>query len=80
MRAKNWQKPLPWLVVAALLVLWEVCVRAFDVPLYVLPGPIDVIEALFADVGTLFPTRWSRSRRRRWAWSSPSPSAFCSAW
>ena len=37
MRAKNWQKPLPWLVVAALLVLWEVCVRAFDVPLYVLP-------------------------------------------
>ena len=39
MRAKNWQKPLPWLVVAALLVLWEVCVRAFDVPLYVLPGP-----------------------------------------
>ena len=55
MRAKNWQKPLPWLVVAALLVLWEVCVRAFDVPLYVLPGPIDVIEALFADVGTLFP-------------------------
>lgn len=55
MRAKNWQKPLPWLVVAALLVLWEVCVRAFDVPLYVLPGPIDVIEALFADLGTLFP-------------------------
>ena len=38
MRAKNWQKPLPWLVVAALLVLWEVCVRAFDVPLVETPS------------------------------------------
>ena len=46
MREKNWQKPLPWLVVIALLALWECCVRIFDVPLYVLPGPIDVLAAL----------------------------------
>ena len=53
MRAKDWQKLLPWLVVAALLVLWEGCVRGFDIPLYVLPGPIDVIDSLFTDFATL---------------------------
>ncbi|HIS04256.1 MAG TPA: ABC transporter permease [Candidatus Pullichristensenella avicola] len=54
MREKNWQKPLPWLVVIALLALWECCVRIFDVPLYVLPGPIDVLAALGENAATLF--------------------------
>lgn len=53
MRGKNWQKPLPWLVVIALLALWEICVRAFNVPLYVLPGPIDVLSALADNFSTL---------------------------
>ena len=47
MRGKNWQKPLPWLA------LWEICVRAFNVPLYVLPGPIDVLSALADNFSTL---------------------------
>ena len=53
MRGKNWQKPLPWLLVIALLALWEICVRAFNVPLYVLPGPIDVLSALADNFSTL---------------------------
>ncbi len=53
MRGKNWQRPMPYLVVAALLALWEACVRAFDVPLYVLPGPVDVLIALVENAATL---------------------------
>lgn len=55
MRGERWQKPLPWLMFAALLALWEICVRAFDVPLYVLPGPVKVVSTLFADLPTLIP-------------------------
>ena len=54
MREKKWQKPLPWLMIVALLALWEICVRAFNIPLYVLPGPVDVLAALFANFSTLF--------------------------
>ena len=36
-----------------LLALWEIAVRAFDVPLYILPGPLDVANALVGNVGSL---------------------------
>lgn len=36
-----------------LLTLWEIAVRAFDVPLYILPGPLDVANALVGNVGSL---------------------------
>ncbi len=45
--------PYPYILFAALLVLWEVLVRALDVPSYVLPTPSKVVKALFTDMPTL---------------------------
>lgn len=36
----------PVLVAIGVIVLWEVCVRIFDVPLYILPAPTKILEAL----------------------------------
>lgn len=43
----------PYILFAALLVLWEVLVRALGVPSYVLPTPTKVVKALFTDMPTL---------------------------
>lgn len=45
--------PYPYILFAALLLLWEIMVRAFDVPSYVLPTPSKVVMALFTDMPTL---------------------------
>lgn len=47
------KKSLPVLLVCALLLLWEGCVRLMHIPLYVLPAPTQVIASLFADASTL---------------------------
>ena len=62
MRAKNWQKPLPWLVVAALLVLWEVCVRASTCLFTSCPAPSTSLKPCLRMLAPSSPTRWSRSR------------------
>lgn len=36
----------PVLVAIGVIVLWEACVRIFDVPLYILPAPSKICEAL----------------------------------
>lgn len=36
----------PVLVAIGVIVLWEACVRIFDVPLYILPAPTKILEAL----------------------------------
>ncbi len=43
----------PALVGVAVIVLWYVLVRAFDVPKYLVPSPVDVAETLLADWGLL---------------------------
>lgn len=50
-RWKN--KAAPVLLIAALLVCWEAVVRIREIPLYVLPAPSQVVEALIANRGTL---------------------------
>ena len=50
-RWKN--KAAPALLIAALLVCWEAVVRIREIPLYVLPAPSQVVEALIANRGTL---------------------------
>lgn len=50
-RWKN--KAAPVLLIAALLVGWEAVVRIREIPLYVLPAPSQVVEALIANRGTL---------------------------
>ena len=43
----------PALFLLALLILWEITCRAFEIPLYVLPSPVRVVETLFAELPTL---------------------------
>lgn len=47
------KKTLPALLICALLLFWEACVRLMHVPLYVLPAPTQVIAALIGDLPTL---------------------------
>lgn len=47
------KKSLPVVLICALLLLWEACVRMLHVPLYVLPAPTKVIAALIGDIPTL---------------------------
>ncbi len=45
-----------------LLIFWEIVVRAFDIPVFVLPGPIDIFKALVADFGSLMISAWATLR------------------
>ena len=44
---------LPLIVAAAGTAAWEFVVRIFDIPPYVLPGPVAVLKTLFSDWGVL---------------------------
>ena len=47
------KKSLPVVLICALLLLWEACVRMLHVPLDVRPAPTQVIAALIGDIPTL---------------------------
>jgi NitT/TauT family transport system permease protein len=51
-RLMKWVAPLA--VGVLVLVLWHVLVKAFDVPKFLVPGPLLVAETLIADWGLLF--------------------------
>ena len=51
------QYTMPVVCLAVVLGLWEVCVRAFSISLYVLPAPSDIVKALVSESGVL----WSHS-------------------
>ena len=53
-RARPLQIVLPIVVLAASLVAWDVVVRLNNIPPYVLPGPVLVLETLFKDRQILF--------------------------
>ena len=46
-RAIAWAKPAMFLLV--LIGLWDVAIRVFHVPPYLVPTPLDVIRTLIAD-------------------------------
>ena len=48
------KRAAPVLVLAAVLLFWEAAVRLFQIPLYVLPSPGEVLKALAAERGTLW--------------------------
>ena len=48
------KKLLPGIIIFALLAIWEVCVRVFAIPLYVLPAPTQVVSAFFTDLPALW--------------------------
>ena len=50
---KKITKAAPVLVIAVLLVIWELAVQLAGIPLYVLPAPSDTIRALVKDFPAL---------------------------
>jgi NitT/TauT family transport system permease protein len=58
---------MPWLVMAALLIVWEVCCVVFDVPEIILPRPSKVFIVFyqrFDMAAYAFSTSCARSRGR----------------
>jgi NitT/TauT family transport system permease protein len=51
-RLMKWAAPIG--VGVLVIVLWHVLVKAFDVPKFLVPGPLLVLETLIADWGLLF--------------------------
>ena len=45
---------MPVAVAIIVLLIWEFCVRFFQIPLYLLPAPTDIIEALIENRDVLF--------------------------
>ncbi|MBQ9031638.1 MAG: ABC transporter permease [Parasporobacterium sp.] len=43
----------PVIVIVGLLVIWEIIVRAFQLPVYLLPSPSVILKALINDISTL---------------------------
>lgn len=50
---KYQQQLIPAAFILVLLVVWEAVVRMFHIPLYVLPSPVQVVQTLAAEAGTL---------------------------
>ncbi|MDA0651975.1 MAG: ABC transporter permease subunit, partial [Proteobacteria bacterium] len=48
----------PILIGLGFLIFWEVAVRLFDVPPYVLPGPLLILATLWTDTGLLMGSLW----------------------
>jgi len=49
----------PLLIGLAFLAMWEIAVRALDVPAYILPGPLLILHTLWADAPLLFRSLWT---------------------
>lgn len=47
------QKLMPFLLITTLLLIWEGAVRLLDIPMYVLPSPVQVIKALGEEFSVL---------------------------
>lgn len=48
----------PFLIGLAFLIIWEVGVRSFGVPHYILPGPLLILETLWIDSALLMTSLW----------------------
>jgi len=46
----------PLLILIVALAAWEIAVRAYKVPVYIVPGPIVILQALVRDWATLYPS------------------------
>lgn len=51
---KYQQQLIPAVFIFALLAAWETVVRIFQIPLYVLPSPVQVLQTLYTEAGTLW--------------------------
>jgi NitT/TauT family transport system permease protein len=60
-RGGNWrirtlELACPYLFGVAVLAAWEIAVRAYHVPVYIVPGPLTITQTLIEDIGTLAPS------------------------
>jgi tripartite-type tricarboxylate transporter receptor subunit TctC len=74
----------PFLLILLLLVLWDLVIRLFKIPAYLIPPPWEVVKQLVAEwprllseAGRPRSPRWAASASRsssasRWRWSSPT--------
>ena len=53
---KTLEHAAPFIVGIAFLAFWEISIRVNEVPAYVLPGPINIVNTLIKDFGTLWPS------------------------
>jgi NitT/TauT family transport system permease protein len=57
--ASTWPKILAPLAIGVLMIaLWETVVRVNNIPVYILPGPLLIIQTLFKDWNTLSVSLW----------------------
>ena len=57
-RNKVFRQVLPWLVVVAIFLLWQLSVTAFQIEEFVLPGPAAIFKAGFQWYGPLLDNAW----------------------
>ena len=48
----------PWIAVVALVVIWEVTVRVFDVPSFIFPSALETAQALVTYAGPIAMHSW----------------------
>jgi NitT/TauT family transport system permease protein len=53
----NWIKLAPWLYTAGLFIVWELVVRVFAIPQFILPAPTRILEAIIQ----FWPAIWKNS-------------------
>ena len=68
----SWVRPFAFLIL--IIVLWDLTVRLFKIPPYLIPAPKDVIIAFWTEGDKLLPKRC----RPRWRRSAALPSRPCS--
>jgi len=59
MKPKQLERWSPWLVLAALLVLWQVLVKAFGVPDFIFPAPLQIAQQFGEYKAALLQAAWS---------------------
>ena len=59
MRNRAFEKWAPWLLVAAVLVLWQVVVQGFAIPEYLFPSPWAITRQMAEFKGPLLAAAWS---------------------
>ena len=53
----DWVKAAPWIYTAALFIVWELAVRVFGLPQYILPAPSRIAQAIWQ----YWPAIWKNS-------------------
>ncbi|NNU45483.1 ABC transporter permease [Ramlibacter montanisoli] len=59
MRNRAFEKWAPWLLVAAVLILWQVVVQGFAIPEYLFPSPWEITRQMVEFKGPLLAAAWS---------------------